>query len=487
MPQIINTNVMSLNAQRNLNRSQADLQVSLARLSSGLRINSAKDDAAGLAIAERFTSQIRGLNQAQRNANDGISLSQVAEGALGSASDILQRVRELAIQSANDTNSSADRQALQSEVNELVAELDRLASTTTFNGRTLFDGTFGSSQFQVGANARETINASTSNFRTSQYGVNRVTGQASAGAVQADANIAVTRLGGETLAINGFLGSASITVAANSSANAVAQQVKDQVANTGVNAFAVTEVDATFAATGTYSFALYSNNAAANAVNVAFTLSGTTGKDALSTAVTAVNDQAAKTGVTAKVNAAGTGITLTNSTGENITFRNTVASGNNGGAMTIGGGALAATAAADANVVVTGQVFLESDRSFSASGDVGETLQAATAASTLNSVATLDVTTVTNANLAISIAESALNLVNGQRAKFGALQARFEATIRNLEISSENQTGARSRIQDADFAAETAALTRAQILQQAGVSVVSQANALPQTVLALLQ
>ena len=157
MPQVINTNIMSLNSQRNLNTSQEALQVSLQRLSSGLRINSAKDDAAGLAISERFTSQIRGLNQAVRNANDGISLAQTAEGALAESGNILQRVRELAVQSANATNSASDRQALQSEVGQLVQELDRIAKNTEFNGQKLLDGTFGTAVFQVGANANQTI------------------------------------------------------------------------------------------------------------------------------------------------------------------------------------------------------------------------------------------------------------------------------------------------------------------------------------------
>lgn len=491
MPQIINTNVMSLTAQRNLNRSQAELGVSLARLSSGLRINSAKDDAAGLAIAERFTSQIRGLNQAQRNANDGISLAQVGEGALASASDILQRVRELSIQSANDTNSSADRQALQNEVNELVAELDRIAATTTFNGRNLFDGTFGTSQFQVGANANETILATTANFRTSQFGDNRVTGAVSSGAAAADAAITggtATRLLGETLVVSGFLGSSSITVpAANGTAQSVAAQVNAVKGETGVIATARTEIDATFSAAGNYTFELVSDNDVTNGVTVSFSIAATTGSDALSTAVTAINDQSAKTGVTAKVNDAGTAITFTNATGNNIYLRNTNVAITNAGTITADAGVLAAAGAADNNVAITGQVTFDSDRTFALTGDATETLTNASEASVLQSVSSLDITNVTNANLAIRIAESALNLVNGQRAKFGALQARFEATIKNLEIASENQTAARSRIQDADFAAETASLTRAQILQQAGVSVVSQANALPQTVLALLQ
>ncbi len=176
MPQLINSNISSLTAQRNLDKSQSSLATSLQRLSSGLRINSAKDDAAGLAIAERFTSQIRGMNQAVRNANDGISISQTAEGALSSASDILQRVRELAVQSANASNSSSDRQALQSEVNQLTSELDRLAQVTEFNGRKILDGTFGNASFQVGANANQVINVQTGNFRTNQFGDYRTEG-----------------------------------------------------------------------------------------------------------------------------------------------------------------------------------------------------------------------------------------------------------------------------------------------------------------------
>ena len=171
MPQIINTNIASLNSQRNLNSSQSALGVALQRLSSGLRINSAKDDAAGMAIAERFTAQIRGLNQASRNANDGISLAQTAEGSLAEVANNLQRIRELAVQSANATNSTTDRAALQAEVTELVAEISRVSTQTSFNGVTLLDGSFTSQQFQVGANANQTITiASISSARTTDLG-----------------------------------------------------------------------------------------------------------------------------------------------------------------------------------------------------------------------------------------------------------------------------------------------------------------------------
>lgn len=174
MAQVINTNVASINAQRNLNRSQNDLSTSLQRLSSGLRINSAKDDAAGLAISDRMTSQIRGSTQASRNANDGISLAQTAEGALGESTSILQRVRELAIQSANSTNSSSDRLSLQAEVNQLVSELDRISQATTFNGLKLLDGSFQAQSFHIGADANQSVNVTIGEATSANLGIEKV-------------------------------------------------------------------------------------------------------------------------------------------------------------------------------------------------------------------------------------------------------------------------------------------------------------------------
>ena len=260
MAQVINSNIPSLNAQRNLNNAQGTLSTSLQRLSSGLRINSAKDDAAGLSISERMTAQIRGLNQAVRNANDGVSLAQTAEGSLNGMSDILQRMRELAVQSANETNSASDRAALQGEVSNLTAELDRLAQTTQFNGRNLLDGTFTYAQFQVGANANQTITATSSNFRTSSYGSyrmgslqqgddtnNTARGDLVKGATET--NVATTwgaasRLTGTTFSINGSLGTAAVTYAAGATAKTVAASVNAKTAQTGVTASAQTEIQA---------------------------------------------------------------------------------------------------------------------------------------------------------------------------------------------------------------------------------------------------
>jgi len=493
MPQVINTNILSLNSQRNLNKSQEALQVSLQRLSSGLRINSAKDDAAGLAISERFTSQIRGLNQAVRNANDGISLAQTAEGALSEAGNILQRVRELAVQSANATNSASDRQALQAEVGQLVSELDRISTATEFNGQKLLDGTFGAAVFQVGANANQTIQTTTSNFRTAQYGNYRVEGVASTGT-------STQRIAGETLSVSGSLGTLNFDIEAGASAQKIAEDVNAKSDQTGVSAFAKTEQAINFSATGAYVLDVQSENAQAQ--QIAFTISGTEGNDGLAGAVTAFNDVASKTGVTARVSEDGSGVVLMNSSGNTITLAEAANNTNTGTiqvgeavipAGTAGGGgggeapAEGQTGPTGAVAIITGQVTFDSDKSFSVSGMAGATVMDATVASELNSVANLDISSVEGANLALATVDSALATVSNQRAKFGAIQSRFTSTIANLATNAENLTAARSRVRDADFAQETAELTRAQILQQAGTAMLAQANVAPQNVLSLLQ
>lgn len=485
MPQVINTNIMSLNSQRNLNTSQEALQTSLQRLSSGLRINSAKDDAAGLAISERFTSQIRGLNQAVRNANDGISLAQTAEGALAESGNILQRIRELAVQSANATNSASDRQALQSEVSQLVSEMDRIASSTEFNGQKLLDGTFGTAIFQVGANANQTIQTTTANFRTANFGNYRVNGEGTSASTTA-------RLNGEMLTVTGSLGAETVEIDPGASARKVAETVASKSNDTGVTAFALTEETATFDSAGAYVIDVSSDNEAP--VNVAFTISDTEGADGLAGAVTAFNDVASKTGVTARLSDDGKGIVLRNSTGNNISLAE-IAKNTNAGKIMVGdvalrSGAETAEAGEDSElsgIVVTGQVTFDSDKSFSVVGDAGETVTKSTEASELNAVANLDVSNVDGANLALATVDAALNTVSNQRAKFGAIQSRFGSTISNLSTNSENLSAARSRVRDADFAKETAELTRTQILQQAGTAMLAQANVAPQNVLSLLK
>ena len=491
----VNTNVNSLTAQRNLGMSSNALSTSIQRLSSGLRINSAKDDAAGLAISQRFTAQIRGLNQATRNANDGISLAQTAEGALKASGDILQRVRELAVQSANASNSASDRQALQAEVGQLVAELDRISQTTEFNGQKLLDGTFGTQQFQVGANANQTIVAATGNLRTNVYGNNQNVASAGVGtgaaATVATANGGTNGVTAGAVSISGYLGTGTLTVVVSDTAKATADQINALSATTGVTATARTEVELTgFNSVGSYSLNLNGDNA--SAVTTTFTISSLTGTDRLAGVVSAINDQSAKTGINASLNSDGTAVVLTNATGNNIVVGHPAAAnvgtigvqGHNAAGATVGTKQALTTAATMENVTTGGYITLDSQKSFAVTSASN---QLTTGGSTLNNVANLDVTTFTNSTNALKTVDSALAFINGERAKLGALQSRFETSINNLQVTSENLSASRSRILDADFAQETASLSRAQILQQAGTAMVAQANQLPQGVLALLR
>jgi flagellin len=478
MASVINTNTASLNAQRNLSTSQSALSTSLQRLSSGLRINSAKDDAAGLAISERFTSQIRGLDQAKRNANDGVSLLQTAEGSLQSTGDILQRVRELSVQSANATNSAGDRKAIQAEVGQLLSEADRISQTSEFNGLKLLDGSFGSASFQVGANAGQTIQATTANFRTNNYGNNQ-----SSAAPPATTTTGTAYSGG-TFDIQG-LKTATVTATTTDTAQTLAASINGKTSDTGVTATAKTEEAVKFAANGVYSLAVTSDNGTAS--NVTFTV-GANNASGLASAVSAFNDVSSTTGVTAKLNDAKDGLVLTNVAGNNIKLENkstastfTAASiGADGTATT------AATVATGGSAVTMGYISMNSDKGFSL-GTVTAGNGVGTGPATLNSVSSIDVSTVDGSNKALKILDSALASVNSQRATFGALQSRFETAVSNLESTSENLSASRSRIQDTDFASETAKLTRGQILQQAGTAMLAQANSLPNGVLSLLR
>ena len=486
MAAVINTNISSLNSQRNLSTSQSALSTSLQRLSSGLRINSAKDDAAGLAISERFTSQIRGLDQAKRNANDGVSLLQTAEGSLASTGDILQRVRELAVQSSNATNSAGDRKAIQAEVGQLLSEADRIAQTSEFNGLKLLDGSFGTASFQVGANAGQTIQATTANFRTNNYGNNEVStnGPATVAGTTPTAYVA------GSFNVQG-LATANIAVKATDTAQSLAATINGTTDKTGVTATAKTDQSAAFTAGGVYSLAITSDNGTAS--NVSFTVGASLNAQGLAAAVSAFNDVSSTTGVTAKLNSTNDGLVLSNAAGNNINIANNSATAS----VTVGAlnasGAAAGTAPAVAvatgsSATTMGYLSMNSDKGFSIAQGTTPASNAVTAGSaTLNTVAGIDVTTVKGSSDALKVLDSALANVNSQRASFGALQSRFETAVSNLESTSENLSASRSRIQDTDFASETAKLTRGQILQQAGTAMLAQANSLPNGVLSLLR
>jgi flagellin len=405
MSTTINTNINSLNAQRNLMSSAGSLATSMQRLSSGLRVNSAKDDAAGLAIAERFNSQIKGLTVGSRNANDGISLAQTAEGALGKVGDMLQRMRELAVQASNATNSKDDRKALQAEVSQLTDEVDRIAKQTTFNGKKLLDGSFAGAAFQVGANAGDTItvgkltNSAATGLSQVAYGFD-----ATASAVDASSVSTLTSINSGTLSISTVGGTSvdlGVVAAASSGAERMGQVVEAinrKTADTGVTAF-LSQNDS-----GTYRIDLMSSKLNTDGNAVSATLTG------FSTATTGL-----------------------------------------------------------------------------ATGAMQSQLSATSTSTDSLGIDTLTIDTQRNAWVAIKKLDSAINQVNSARAQLGALQSRFDSATGNIAINVENLSASRGRIVDADFAQETANLSRTQILQQAGTAMVAQANKLPQSVLSLLQ
>lgn len=505
MAQTINSNIASLNAQRNLNMAQSSLATSMQRLSSGLRINSAKDDAAGLAISERFTSQIRGLNQATRNANDGISLAQTAEGALSEVTSNLQRIRELAIQSANATNSSSDRAALQNEVNQRVAEITRIGDQTQFNGLNLLNGGFTAQAFQVGANANQTISIdSIGDARSSALGSNvlvadgTVTGNTvvsataittgNAMAASTVTTISTTNAAGETLT------SAPITYDAQSGANVIADAISRAGSGIGVEAKAVNSATLSgLSLAGTVTFTLVTQTADGDGTFTPVTAGISaviTDQNDLSGLVSAINGQQSATGITAAFTTAGnkSSITLSTLDGRNIGIDTFASTGAGTQTISFDGSLMTEGAAATANAVKTGTVNLTSSRGAISTANAGtDAFAAATSNSSFTSVAALDVSTTAGAQLALATVDAALQQVSTSRSSLGAYQNRFESVVTNLQTASENVSASRSRIQDADFAAETANLSRAQILQQAGTAMVAQANQLPQGVLALLR
>ncbi len=496
MAQIINTNIASLNAQRNLNTSQASLATSLERLSSGLRINSAKDDAAGLAISERFTTQIRGLNQAVRNANDGISLAQTAEGALGELTNNLQRIRELAVQSANATNSDSDRAALNQEVSQRLAEIDRIASQTSFNGRKVLDGTFGNAAFQVGANVGETIDL---NLATSvrQDSIGSIATTASTGLDAIFSATAAAAIPTDTVSSGTYTQAASDNAADAFQLTIDGTVVSDRLVGDASAANLDTDIAAFVAGDSNYS--IVSGSVATGDL----VLRKEDGTDL--TIATSFSDGVGSTdaaaGSTSGGTFAGAGFVGT-STGGTPAVVNTV---------TLASGDFTIQNGTDTGVEITG-TFTTADELADAindnvSGvyaevsDAGEITLSSTEALTITgnnipagfataavdgSLSTASVSTVSSANETIQRIDAALTSVSDLRSTFGAIQNRFESTIANLSTTVESLSASRSRIQDADFAAETANLTRAQILQQAGTSILAQANALPQNVLGLL-
>lgn len=515
MANVINTNVLSLNAQRNLNSSQMSLSTSIQRLSSGLRINSARDDAAGLAISDRMTSQIRGFNQASRNAADAISLSQVGEGALQQVTNNLQRMRELAIQSANATNTSEDRVSLDAEFQQLLSANDELAKNTAFNGRNVLDGTLGNATFQVGANVGETITVDVSssmrNTDVGQVATSSLTQTAQAAstglnfaALTADAaalnsgdiQVGGIDIGAATAAANGLGAGSSVQIASainaltgthGVTATANASTATITASNFG-SALSFTDV------TGTADTLLYTLEI--NGTQIA-TQNETPTITTQSDLISLINSNASTTGVTATLQS-NNDIALTASDGRNIEFAQQLSGSTTADADSVTGflgNTLTATGAVGAARVDTfkGGIDLVSDRQITVTDVTGnETFfagiaDAGTETTNAAAIVSANVLTVSDSNTSIRQIDQAIRDVDTLRGTFGAIQTRFESTIASLATSAENLSGARSRIQDTDFASETAALTRSQILQQAGTAMLAQANSSPQSVLSLLQ
>ncbi len=598
MAQYINTNVSSLNAQRNLTTSQNSLATSLQRLSSGLRINSAKDDAAGLAISERFATQIRGNDQAARNANDGISLSQTAEGDLEQIGNNLQRIRELAVQSANSSNSASDRASINNEATQLIAEIDRVAGNSSFNGHKLLDGTFTAQSFQVGANNtsndRITI-ASIHSARSNALGVG--SGSSYSTAISGSA-VSAGALAAGDLVINGHQVGATVSdgvsfAGGNGSAIAKAAAINAVSGQTAVTATVAATTVAGTAVTAP-SAAIADGDITVNGVNIGALAATTTAAERGAQVSAAINAKSSQTGVTATFDSTGK-VALNAADGRNITVTAAATAGADdantglttgatgaggatktvtstislsstgsagitlasGGTGTLAGGTISAfttttddiaagdlvingvdigaitavtgsgagaevLSAINAKTAETGVTATNNAGKITlsaASGDAikvetkgsatqartgfalgtttgtgagatssGLTAKAYTATSSAGAgVSSLDLTTEAGALAALTTLDSAINTINSTRGELGAYQNRFESTVASLQTTNENLSASRSRIRDADFAKETANLTRAQILQQAGTAMLSQANQIPQGVLSLLR
>lgn len=467
----VNTNVASLNTQKNLNKASDALSTTMQRLSSGLKINSAKDDAAGLQISNRLTSQINGLNVAVKNANDGISIAQTAEGAMQESTNLLQRMRELALQSANGSNSDEDRASLQQEFNALSGELTRIANTTTFGGRNLLDGSFGSTSFQVGANANQTVSFSLSSVAAKDLKGTYSNASTTGGATDLSASVVGNVVNVDSAPIDGtsVIGSAgsftvngqSVTFADTDDVDTIlaaidtatggdvtgAVDTNGRITLTSANGESIELADATGGSLASLGLSAGTTEATLQS-DTSVTLNGTEiklrkGSD-MDSIVTTINT--ASTGVTASKNDDGT---LTLSSKDDFT----VADGASGTGLT----ALGLTAGS--NAAVTQET----------------------------TVSNLDISTVDGSQTAIQVLDGAMQQIDSERAKLGAVQNRFDSTVSNLQNIAENASSARSRVQDVDFASETAELAKQQTLQQASTAILAQANQLPSAVLSLLQ
>lgn len=469
----VNTNIASITTQGNLTKASNAQTTSMQRLSSGLRINSAKDDAAGLQIANRLTSQINGLGQAVKNANDGISIAQTAEGAMQASTDILQKMRTLALSSATGSLSADDRKSNNDEYQALTAELNRISETTTFGGQKLLDGSYGTKAIQVGANANETINLSLDNVSAKSIGSQQVKSVAIAPST--------TGVTGGAIEVTGNGQTASVTVTGGDSAKTIAKNMNGAIG--GLTATASTE-------------AKFAVKAAASTTPASFTMT-VGGQDVKIVGVTdtanladQLKSNAAKLGISVSYDETKNELTVKSDTGENIEF----SAGTDADGVTIatkdGSGAFGTAVDLADGLIATGAVNLDSAKGYAlnGAGATGLFVAAGTAVtSTKTTISNTDVTDSTNAQNALAVIDKAIGSIDSVRSGLGATQNRLQTTVDNLQNIQKNSTAARSTVQDVDFASETAELTKQQTLQQASTAILSQANQLPSSVLKLLQ
>ena len=513
-----NPGVTSLFALHNLHKTERQMGTSIERLSSGKRINHAGDDAAGGAIADRMTSQIKGLNMSVRNASDVLSMAQVAEGALDESSKVLQRIRELAIQSASDLMNGEERLYLQTEANQLISELDRVARDTTFNEIAVLDGTFADRRFQIGAKEREAATISVGNLRTESIGNHIVRTSAATGATVSATAVSLgsaDTFADEDFTIHGLLGSKTIDVVAGTSAKDIAEAVNIQFDQTGVSATASTNMKIQAkgtAGSATLSIGLKGKNSTVRTVSAGITLAAAvTGSD-LTGLSNAINAYSAETGIVATLKADKTTIYLTNDEGHDIAltdldFADTTddsrdlqvtgmdarlfdASGDeilSGTAKTMTDTSHSSGSGKDA--IVGGQIMMHGSHSFTVTttNTNGDIFQSSPGAATLNKVSELSLRTRSKAIDALKVVDKALDKVHMERAKLGAVMSRMHQAIDNLTNVSANTASARSRIVDADMAAESAELAKSQVLQQSAMAMIAQASRAQQSILTLLQ
>ncbi|MBW4047253.1 MAG: flagellar protein FlaB [Proteobacteria bacterium] len=523
---IINTNVNALNTLNALGGTSSSLSTYIQQLSTGKQINGPADNPAGYAIAQRFQTQINGLNQAVSNGNQAVSLVQTATGALQNETNLLQQIRTIAVQSANGSNTSADRQSLQGVVSQLLAQVQTIATQTQFNGQNVLDGSYSGQQFQVGANANQIINVSIANSQTTSIGLNTGTIGAGnkiySGAASATSSGVVTNNGyglaytattgatpggafgtGTSLSISGSVGTGTATLTgATESASQIAASINQLASQTGVTASANTSI-AFKVGDGSFSFGLNSSGSAGSGA-VANITANVSGGD-LSSLTAAINNATAQTGITASVDNTGN-LVLTQNQGQNIsissfaqtgataTFQAVDSTGAAVGTAAVStttaaalslGGAATGSPAGNTAMLVQGFVQIQSTSGFSLDSTGGPQLGLQTASS-LTAASTTNVSTVQGANEAISIIDNAINTLNQQGGALGAIQNRIQASVQNSQTTATNLQAAQSVVQDANIAQATTQLSKYQILQQAGISTLAQANSLQQSYLKLL-